>query len=352
MKKRLNLIILILFFIMIISSCNNNNNENTTINIDNDLINYDDYIYDIPNSNNPNGIKIIYDLNNGFKFESTTTVENKILKPENNPKKVASTFLGWYEDIELNNEYDFNKIINKETTIYAKYETDTILLNNYINYHTTYSSILIKSIFSNDNDNSYFESSGSGVILSFDGSNYYCLTNNHVIYRHNEYKNSNYYIYDYNNNEFEGHILYNDNKYDLALLYFDKKDNYGSIHDNLGTIKFSKYMPNINDKLITISNPKKNKNQIDYGSYLELKNFTPDISNLDKSNIEFKVMAHSCYLDDGSSGSMLLDDNLYLVGINFATQVNNAGEYEYSYAIPYYKIIEFVNDYMKNKLSD
>ena len=353
MKKRLILILLSLFFIVSISSCKKNIEEitSTYTDIDNtDFIHYDNYEYEIPKSDNPNGIKVIYDLNNGFKFESKTNMENKILRPNTIPKKIASTFVDWYMDKELNNVFDFDKEIDKETTIYAKYETDYTLLTNYVSNKSIYSSIMVKSIFSDPKmSSSYYESCGSGVIISANENYIYCLTNNHVIYKPDTYKYSEYYIYDCYNNTYDGHVLYNDNKYDLALLYFSKRDNKGNINDNLAPISFSKDLPKQNEKLITLSNPKKIMNVIIYGEYLELKSFKNDKDNLDKSNIDFKVISHSGEIEDGASGSMLLDSNLNLVGINFATQLNSKNEFVYSYAIPYYKIIEFINNYISQK---
>ena len=347
-KKKIILILFSLFFIISLSSCKKNNeinDDNTTYEIDYSIdIKYDSIDYNVPDSNNPNGYKIIYNLNNGHKIESTTTKDNKILKPFNDPIKIASTFVGWYEDKDLNNVFDFNKEIKKETTIYAKYETDYALLTNYVSTKTIFSSVMIKSKFTDSPlSSSYFESAGSGVIISENDNYFYCLTNNHVIYRPENYKYSEYFVYDCYNNVYEGQIIKKDKNYDLALICFSKYDNNGKKNDELNAISFSKYMPNINDKIITLSNPKKIMNVICYGEYLDLKNFKTDNENKEKSNIQFKVIAHSAEIEDGSSGSMLLDTNLNLIGINFATQVNSKDEFQYSYAIPFDKILEFLN---------
>ena len=350
MKKRVIKLIFMLLFIFILSSCNrikidNINNTSIETSID-ELISYEKDSFIAPTSNNQNGIKITYNCNNGFIYESKTNEKNKIIKPITSPSKKASKFTNWYYDEKCSYPVDFNKEVSIPTTIYAGYETDFIELANMVSEDILYSSIQIISRYYNSSDTSFYESSGSGVIISV-SDKYYCLTNNHVVYRPNEYRYNKYEIHDSFNNTYNADLLYYDVNYDLALLSFDKNEKY----QELKPIYFSNSLPNINDLVISIGNPLKMMNVITYGYYEGIKKYTANPDTVYKSNINFNVIHHSAMVKDGSSGGILLDSNLRLIGINFAAAVNSNNEYEYSYAIPYEKIIEFINNYIKNVVS-
>jgi len=350
--KFLNLIIIFVLFFSI-TSCSKHKSistitENQNQNPSSKFIKQDTYNFIVPKSDNPNGIKVIYDLNNGFKFYSTATQENLVLKPEANPTKIASTFLGWYSDIECKIPFNFKKEIKKETTVYAGYETDYKEISNLISDNILKTSVKVISTFTESTlGGQTYESIGSGVIIAQTSNYYYCLTNNHVIYKPEKYKYEEYKIYDCFNNAYTGIIAYADSNYDLALMYFNKIPDDGKTTDTLDTITFTSNMPNEKDTVITVGNPKRVMNTITYGSYVSLDEFNSDEESKIKSDIKFSVIDHTAKINDGSSGSMLLDSNLRLIGINFASKVSASNEYLYSYAIPYYKVIEFIQNYEK-----
>ena len=161
-----------------------------------------------------------FNCNNGFIYESKTNEKNKIIKPITSPSKKASKFTNWYYDEKCSYPVDFNKEVSIPTTIYAGYETDFIELANMVSEDILYSSIQIISRYYNSSDTSFYESSGSGVIISV-SDKYYCLTNNHVVYRPNEYRYNKYEIHDSFNNTYNADLLYYDVNYDLALLAYN-----------------------------------------------------------------------------------------------------------------------------------
>lgn len=348
MKNKLFKLIIASFFIFAIASCNNKNNnyqELTNLTNSNYIITDED-TFVVPESNNPNGIKIIYDCNNGFIYNSTTTKDDLILKPSNDPIKIASKFKGWYSDIECNNLFDFNTKINSETTIYAGYDIDYLELTNILSSTISLSAVKIEANFSDSIiGGTSFESIGSGVIIGSNNNYYYCLTNNHVIYKPYKYQYQTYKIIDCYGDEYEGLVLDNDNNYDLALVAFSKINSNGKTNNSLKEIKFSKLMPKKNDTIISFGNPNKVMNTISYGKYLDMVKFNPSQATKDKSNVNFDVITHSSIIEDGSSGSMLLDSNLRLVGINFASKVDENNNYLYSYAIPLTKVVEYIKNY-------
>ena len=83
-----------------------------------------------------------------------------------------------------------------------------------------------------------------------------------------------------------------------------------------------------------------------YGYYKNTQKFTPAEETTLISNVTFNVIVHSAYINSGSSGGALVDENLKLVGINFASaSIESTSKYLYTYAIPASKAKEFINNY-------
>ncbi len=351
MKRKICYLLLAPLFILSITSCNKmdiNNESSTTIEYNpssTNLINYDTDSFVCPKPTNTTGYKVTYDCNNGFEYTSITDSNNKVLEPTSNPTKVASTFLGWYSDEDCTKLYDFNKTVSYATTIYAGYETDYLELTNKISNNILHTAVKVEGVFYNASlSGSTALSTGSGVIIGNEDDSYYCLTNNHVIYRPSDYQYSNYYVYDCYGTKYIAYVIYNDANYDLALIMFTKTTSTTYTND-ITNIKFSNILPDVDDVVISVGNPYRVSNTIIYGNYEGLQGFSSSKSTKAESNITFKVISHSGEIYDGSSGSMLLDSNLRLVGINFAVENNFNNEFHNSCAIPLEKVIEFINNY-------
>ena len=122
-KKLINFIFIFILLFQLVSCSGHKIIETTTEkpnqNTNSKYIKQDTYNCTVPDSNNPTGTKVIYDLNNGFKFYSTSTINNRVLMPSSEPTKLASKFTGWYSDIECKIPFNFKKEIKNETTVYA-----------------------------------------------------------------------------------------------------------------------------------------------------------------------------------------------------------------------------------------
>ena len=65
--------------------------------------------------------KVTFDTDDGTEIPAVTVpYGQRVAKPED-PEKEGVLFYGWYEDEELEEEFDFDTLIFKDTTIYAKY---------------------------------------------------------------------------------------------------------------------------------------------------------------------------------------------------------------------------------------
>ena len=69
---------------------------------------------------------VVFNTNGGLPIGNLTVLENtKITKP-NDPTKDGYTFAGWYLDTNFTNLYDFNNLVNKDLTLYAKWIKETV----------------------------------------------------------------------------------------------------------------------------------------------------------------------------------------------------------------------------------
>lgn len=191
-------------------------------------------------------------------------------------------------------------------------------------------------------EDNFFESQdvslGSGVIISEDQNYYYALTNNHVIYT--EKRNVSYRITDAYMNSYTGTVLKNDKNYDLAYIKFSKNTKYSLKVLELAT------SVKANDICIALGEPLGQSRVFTVGRIIGSEVFTPidTVDALKKSNVTFSVYKHSAEINNGSSGGALINTDLKLVGINFASKVKeDTNEFVASFAIPVDKAIEFIN---------
>lgn len=290
-----------------------------------------------PTSTLPEGtFNLYFECNNGEKIHLTTT--GTVSKP-NNPEKDCAKFLYWCSDEELNHEYDFSKKIKEDTTIYAKYEIDYKALTNKLSTTAIKANVQVnhtnqRSIYSTGQ-----KSIGSGTIISSNSTYYFVLTNHHVIYPDGnaDITKSKYTVEDCYGQTYEDVIvLYRDVNYDLAVLAV-KKQNFTKL-PNVISLANDVYLK---EDIISMGEPHGQSNTITYGEVLNYYNFKADPETIKQSNVNFEVINHTAHIESGSSGGALLDTNFNLVGVNFASGSDSKGN-EFSYAIPIYKVKEFL----------
>ena len=334
-----NLILLFsILFIIILSSCsivsNNENEDNNTINYTNDSTDS----FQIPESNNPNGYKIIYDCNNDNIYESTSTKDDKALNP-GVPTKPCAKFLGWYSDSDCTKLYDFNSKVRSELTLYAGWDINIEELTTKIYQTTIKSNIKITSQPHTRFTKSTTINQGSGVIFAENENKYYLLTNNHVVYYNtNEYIGSSYIVTDCYGNQIEASLVNMNANYDLAILSI-RKD---LITRDLAVTNVCQHDIKIGDKCVSLSTPDGLINTISYGKVLGYNQFDPDSKTLELNNINFNILVNLAYIESGSSGGAVIDTNLKIAGIQFASASDYNNEYLRSFAVPASKITEYI----------
>lgn len=175
---------------------------------------------------------------------------------------------------------------------------------------------------------------GSGVIFFEDSNNYFVLTNNHVVNHDQEYKNVKYEITDYLGEVYNGTLIASSAAYDLGLLKFNKSKNILKVLN----VNFNSLVKD--DLVIAIGQPKGQDNTITFGKFIR---FTSGNLDLVTSHVDFDVIEHNAPINRGSSGGVLINSNLEIVGINYAGSFKEGVEGSITaYAIPMIKVDEFL----------
>ena len=336
-KKLILLLSLILIFVT--SSCRIAKTDELVLD---DTISYTNTSTDefqIPASNNPNGFKITYDCNNDNIYESTSTLDNKAINP-GSPKKPCATFKGWFSDPECETLYDFDEKVTSALTLYAGWDIDIQDLTTTIYQTTIKSNVKVTSQPHTKFSKSSTVSQGSGIIFLEDDTKYYILTNNHVTYYDkNTYTGSIYIVTDCYGNQYEATLINMNANYDLAILTIRKE----LVPKTLLVTNICNNDIKVNDLCLSLGNPESLMNSISYGKVLSYQKFNPDSDTLELNNVSFNVIVNNSYISSGSSGGALIDSNLKIAGIQFASGNNNqTGEFMRAYAVPATKVVQYI----------
>lgn len=164
---------------------------------------------------------------------------------------------------------------------------------------------------------------------------YTLVTNNHVVAAGTFYQNS-FYVEDYCGNRIEAQVKKRNANYDLAVLQFTSTDKYNPIPLSSTNLE-------VGDPVFAIGTPKFQINAITIGEFLgEIP--APE-SNEPTSAISFNVLKHSAVTKEGSSGGVLLNEKLEIVGINYAGIINaQTGDFITSVSIPVARLKQFLTN--------
>lgn len=287
-----------------------------------------------------------FNFNNGDKAQSVKVGSGKKVNKPTNPTKENSVFIGWYLDEALTKEYDFSLGVTKDIKLYAKYLLDYASLTNRITLEIMKSTVTV--IVDSYGVGVRNNKTGSGIIIKEDYNFYYALTNNHVAIIAEGCSVVSYNVEDYKGQLYDAKCVYRDSDYDLAIIRFIKGTNA------LGVIEMADKDISVGEEIASLGQPEQQNNAITYGKvtgYVEAPRFYTtekdefgnDITvEIDESisNVRFDVIEHTSYINSGSSGGALIDENLKLVGINYSGSGGNN-----SYAIPISRVKEFISFY-------
>jgi serine protease Do len=178
-----------------------------------------------------------------------------------------------------------------------------------------------------------YEGSGSGVVFHKTNYTYYVLTNNHVITltENNRYRHI-YTVEDNNNNTYDASLVTAFTECDLAILQFETLN-------QLGVIELSVANPKVGEIVFSIGSPFGQHNIITAGKVLDYREI---------DNVDYEVIIHNAIIRNGSSGSMLINENFEIVGINtwgFKSNKDDEEDFVVGGATPVEKILECLHNY-------
>ena len=193
-------------------------------------------------------------------------------------------------------------------------------------------------------EESGYENQGSGVIYGLEYGYYYCLTNAHVVEDDPKYAATSYVITDCYGTEYKGALVHSDYDRDLAVIKFRRGG------ESLCTVKLADSDPKIGTNIAVLSTSKHLINAVTYGKvqdYATVK--INDRYGNDDTRVTFPVIWHDAPMWDGASGSVLLNMDMELVGINYAVGTNEEGQFIYAFAVSVSHVREYLveNNLMK-----
>ena len=287
------------------------------------------------NSSESYSVTVIY--NNGKDAKTFIAPGGKEIEKES-PKKDGYIFVGWCTDEELTNFYDFNNKLDSDITLYAKWSLDYENLVSDITREAISFTVKVTATYKNYTESKKENSIGSGVVYSYKNGHYYILTNNHVVKSFTDTSLTEYFVYDMYGNEYDAKLVISDSSYDLAVLKIQKKENV-----SLKLANIIDSIPNQNQTTITITSPQGQLNAIEFGEIVDYKSVNVNGAQSELSNVSFEVFWLTNYSNHGSSGGVVLNENLKAIGIVYGVATDSNGSFKYTFAIPGAKIIEFIN---------
>lgn len=205
----------------------------------------------------------------------------------------------------------------------------------------------------NDNITSYSYSVGaSGVIFDSENDTYYALTAYHVV---QDFENADYIVMPYGSptyseyckdsesyisnelyyEQFEkAQIVFVDEEYDLAVVSFKSEK-------ALTALSICNNNPQYNEKIMVISNPGGERFVCSYGTILS-RNY--DVFKSDDKLPSTNTFIHSAYISNGSSGSVVLNQQMKIVGINIGGGADFMNRFRYGAMVPCELICEFLKE--------
>ncbi len=239
------------------------------------------------------------------------------------------------------NTTDYTKLINQVSTQTMK---SVITVETKITVSSKFPSVVLS-------ESTYI---GSGVIVKIEENSFnanikktcYALTNNHVVSVTvqeglNTKTTVTRTITDYQGKAYEYTVELHSANDDLALISFVPDD---IANNQLIALNFATENYNIGGKVISLGSPHGQKNTITFGKITDYKtvNMSPE-TDTNVSNVTYEVIHHTCPIDSGSSGGVLINYDFEIVGINFAAGISEqTDEFISAYAIPLEKVIAFI----------
>lgn len=187
---------------------------------------------------------------------------------------------------------------------------------------------------------------GSGVIFYETDDFYYALTNAHVVADYQERFYS-IIVTDYYENKYHAYVYEGSYQeaYDLAVIVFMKKE--AKLHVMEIKSSFLIWQQDV----IAVGNPNGELNVITTGKYLG-REYQVILDDEEPQERPYSFYIHNALIEPGSSGGMLMDLSLSLVGINTAAATDFSDNFIEGYAIPGDVLLDYLIEFVYLDLSE
>lgn len=258
----------------------------------------------------------------------------------NDPVRENYVFNGWYTDRELTEPYSFKSTVTSPITLYAGWIPDYETISSAVSAYALDACLTVKVIHLERVGLMLTPSTssvGSGVILNERAGYYYLLTNSHVVELEDGCVEREYTVKDAYGNEYEGELVLDSPERDLACIRFKQGER------ELSVLELAKNAVVEGDTVIAIGSPQGKPNVTTFGTVRGIREIDIQEGSA-ATNVDFPVIWHSAYVDHGSSGGALLDIELNVVGITFATSQGKDGKFAFGFTIPKDTVAEFLSE--------
>lgn len=177
---------------------------------------------------------------------------------------------------------------------------------------------------------------GSGVVIGMDETSYYVITNHHVVHTDGSVPQT-YAAFDYLEVKYVAQLVTSSPSYDLAVLSIPR------LSTELSIITIREDEPLEKTEISILGYPSARTIAITKGYIMYYMPIDITDVGMDVIDLDFDVMVSSAPVKSGSSGSLVIDSNLELVGIVYAGYFSEDTSIpELTFAIPTDKIHEFL----------
>ncbi len=261
--------------------------------------------------------------------------------PPNTPVRENYVFSGWYTDEARTVPYSFSGAVTSPITLYAGWTPDYETISAAVSAYALDACVTVQVIHLDRVGPMLAPSAssvGSGVIFRESGGYYYLLTNSHVVELEEGCEEREYTVIDAYGKEHEAQLISDAPMLDLACIRFS------SLDAELRTLDFAKTDAAVGDTVVAIGSPQGKPNVTTYGTVEQIREIEIEAGGGNATNVTFPVIWHSAYVNHGSSGGALLDTELNIVGITFATSQGKDGKFAFGFTIPRETVLGFVRD--------
>jgi serine protease Do len=290
---------------------------------------------------------------NGAVHTQRTVEHGDIVPPPLPPQLPNLLFDAWTSAPNGGYDYDFSVPVTSDLNLYASYVPDAISITNEITTNRIRAVVQVENTSYNDQKflglvfgrKDVTGGTGSGVIIGIEGNTAYMRTNCHVAAVKDGREHVELTVVDYRGNRYaasyyraQSYASAVDPTYDLALLTFRFDSS-----EPLLALELAEGDPAREQHVIAVGHPKGQSNAIAYGRAVDYRPISLQDTTPTQSDVKFNVLRHNAFIDNGSSGGPLLNTDLQIAGINYAS--TDSETFTYAYAIPSSRVREFLQQY-------